>query len=90
MASNLVEYLYHPDVYKTTPCPRDQQPGQVCQGRWCPYLHEGEDVACLGPVRNLPILVPLEENFCERIPEAEELKVVLRGDPALLRTTYAA
>lgn len=46
MASNLVEYLFHPNVYKTIPCKdrlcdylKVKVEAAQCLNRWCPYIH---------------------------------------------------
>ena len=62
MCSNMVEYLFHPDNYKTKPCThrlssdygKEDPRAQQCPYNYCPYLHPGEDASWLDNVRSLP------------------------------------
>lgn len=61
----------------------------TCKNKWCPYLHEGEDVSSLGNFRNLPVNLAVEDdNICEKIDSAEDLKALIKGSKHLLDGSY--
>ena len=96
MSSNLVEYLFHPNLYKTIPCRyrlnayycADGEVWQECKVKYCPYLHKDEDVSGLEKYRNLPLLVQNEEEYIEKIEQAEEVQMLLKGDKNEIKAKY--
>lgn len=95
MASNLVEYLFHPNVYKTLPCKNrlnrnfeahPQQKG-ACPNRYCPYLHEAEDAAVYDKLRNCP-LKPVVDRMKTDIPEAKDLLHLLSSTREKVEPIY--
>lgn len=94
MASNLVEHLFHPDVYKTINCTSrftknfeaiGGKKTQECRVKWCPYLHKKEDVSSLAKYRGLQMLVPLEEPLCLKLEQADHLNILLKGTNASIQ-----
>ena len=62
----MIEHLFHPDVYKTIPCKNRfssnfQDEGKIaeeCKVKWCPYIHEGENLSHLNTLRGFPMSTP--------------------------------
>jgi hypothetical protein len=59
-----------------------------CRYKWCPYIHEGEDLSALESYRNLPMLIPIEEDCCDSIPQTDDLKRLWKGDKSVIRDSY--
>jgi hypothetical protein len=95
MASNLIEYLFHPNVYKTIPCKNrfnrnfEAKPEQKspCHNLYCPYLHEFEDVASYQKLRSCP-LKPMVDQIKTDIPTAKGLIHLISNKRENIDTVY--
>jgi hypothetical protein len=94
MSSNLVEYLYHPNVYKTIFCKhrnnhnyqKNPEDAKDCPHKYCPYVHKDEDLTIIEQYRNLPMKTTLDWVKTE-IPNAQQFLHLLTNkidkiDPA--------
>lgn len=86
MSSNLVEYLYHPNVYKTISCQHrsnhhyqnNPEQAKYCPHKYCPYLHQDEDIKSLQHYRNLPAKTTFDLVKME-IPTAQQFLHLLNN-----------